>query len=173
MITVLIADDHQVLIDGLKTMLDKENDIMVIGQASDGEEVFDRLKEQQPDVILLDINMPKMDGIDACKRITKEYPESKVLALTMYGEGSFITSMLKSGAKGYILKNSSKDQLIQAIKSVNAGENYYSQEVTKILISSLMPGKTISSNPLFPKITRREKEILKLIMEEYTTQEIA
>ena len=91
----------------------------------------------------------------------------------MYEEGSFISGMLKNGAKGYILKNSSKKELIQAIKAVYAGENYYSQEVTQNLISSMMPGKTVSSNPLFPKITRREKEILELIVDEHTTQEIA
>jgi len=173
MIRVLIADDHQVLIDGIKAMLNKETEINVIDYALDGEELFEKLEKEIPDVILLDINMPKIDGIDACKRITKEYPSAKVLALTMYGEGSFISSMLKNGAHGYLLKNSSKEELLQAIKTVHQGENYYSPEVTSNLISSLLPGKKVSSSTLLPKITRREKEILILIVDEYTTHEIA
>ncbi len=89
----------------------------------------------------------------------------------MYGEGSFISGMLKNGASGYVLKNSSKKELIEAIKTVFAGEKYYSQKVTQLLISSMMPGKTTNSDPLIPRITRREKEILSLIIDEFTTQE--
>jgi len=173
MIKVLVADDHKVLIDGIKSILKGEHEINVVAEASNGQEVLDHLKKLEVDVILLDINMPVLDGLDTCKLVHKNYPEIKILALTMYGEGSFISGMLKNGASGYVLKDSNKQELIDAIKTVFSGEKYYSQKVTQILISSMMPGKTISSNPLLPKITRREKEILKLIVNEFTTHEIA
>ena len=173
MIKVLIADDHKVLIDGIKSILNSENEINVVADASNGQEVLDLLKEVEVDVILLDINMPILDGLDTCKLVHKKYPEIRILALTMYGEGSFISGMLKNGASGYMLKNSNKHEMIDAIRTVYSGENYYSKEVTQNLISRMMPGKTVSTNPLLPRITRREKEILKLIVDEHTTQEIS
>ena len=170
---ILIADDHKIFNDGLASLLGDQENIEVFGQALNGLEIFEKIREDQPDVILLDINMPEMDGIEACKKLNRDYPEIKVLALTMYGAGSFITGMLKSGAKGYLMKNSSKEELLEAIATVNRGETFFNKEITSNLISSMIPGTPEPGRGLIPKITRREKEILNLIVDEFTTSEIA
>ena len=176
MINVFIADDHRVLIDGIKSLLDDQSDIQVVGEALDGEATIMELNQIDVDVLLLDINLPKKDGIEVCKILSKQYPDLKVLALTMFNEASFIQGMLKSGAKGYLLKNSGREEVIKAIRRVYSGENYFSQEVSNTLIQSIMPGtekKSTASSTMIPKLTRREKEILQLIMDEFTNAEIA
>jgi len=174
MIKVLIADDHKVLIDGIKSMLLQEETIQIVGEAANGEEVLKQMKSLEVDVILLDINMPKKDGIDTCKSVKQQHPKVKVIALTMYNEGSFIQAMLKNGASGYLLKNSGKDEIIKAIQTVYQDDTYFSEDVSKILMTSMIPGtKKVKSTDFLPKLTRREKEILLLIIEELTTQEIA
>ena len=112
MIRVLIADDHQVLLDGLNTLLDSVEDLAVVGTVQNGQEVIDFVSENEVDVILLDINMPVLNGIETCKILSKEYPSVKVLALSMYEKASFIQQMLKNGALGYILKNTGQDELV-------------------------------------------------------------
>ena len=175
MIKVFIADDHRVLIDGIKSLLCDLDDIEVVGEALDGDATLTQLKQIEVDVLLLDINLPKKDGIEVCKILTKENPEIKVLALTMFNEASFIQGMLKSGAKGYLLKNSGRKEVVKAIRRVSEGESYFSEEVSNTLIQSIMPGgdKKTGTSLLIPKLTRREKEILQLIIEEYTNAEIA
>jgi DNA-binding NarL/FixJ family response regulator len=125
------------------------------------------------DVILLDINLPDIDGVDLCKKIGALYPDINIIALTMYNEGSFISGMLKNGAKGYVLKNSDKGLLKEAIKTVHAGGSFFGEEVTKTLMQSMMPETQTSKSGNIPKLTRREKEVLKLIVQEHTTPEMA
>lgn len=173
MIKVFIADDHQVLIDGIKVILNEEQDINIVGEALDGETALIKMKKLDFDVALLDINLPKKDGIETCKALLKIKPEVKVIGLTMFNEGSFIKNMLKSGARGYILKHEGKEEMIKAIKSVYKGEEYLSQEVSKTLIQSMIAGKGRPNSNFIPKLTRREREILALILEEHTTAEIA
>ena len=173
MIKVLIADDHRVLIDGIRSILSDQPDIEVVAEALTGPAVLEQLTRHEVDVVLLDINLPGKDGIETCKIITGQYPGLQVLALTMFNEGSFIHGMLKSGAKGYLLKNSGRDEVIAAIRAVHSGEKYFSREVSNTLIESMMPGNERKSSGFIPKLTRREKEILKLILEEHTTAEIA
>jgi len=172
MIRVLIADDHQVLLDGLNTLLDSVQDLAVVGTAQNGQEVIDFVKENEVDVILLDINMPVLNGIETCKILTKEYPAVKVLALSMYEKASFIQQMLKKGALGYILKNTGQDELVEAIRSVYNDKQYLSKVVSDTLMQSLM-GKSAASRQYIPEMTRREKEVLTLIAKELTTQEIS
>lgn len=170
MINVLIVDDHQVVIDGIKSMLDSAAGINVVGQATNGPKALEFLKANSVDVALIDINLPGMDGIELCKLIVKNHPEIKVLALTTFNEVSFITNIMKIGASGYLLKNTTKEELIDAITNVYKGDQYLAKEVKDKLISSSF-GKKDSS--FIPKLTRREKEVLKLITEEFTTKEIA
>ncbi|HPE56601.1 MAG TPA: response regulator transcription factor [Bacteroidales bacterium] len=170
MIHILIVDDHQVVLDGLKSMLDKSGDITVAGQALSGPDALEFLKSNPVDVALIDINLPGMDGIELCKKIIADHPDIKVLALTTFNEVSFIKNMMKSGASGYLLKNTGADELITAIKTVSTGEQYLSPEVQQKLVSSSIGQDTPS---FIPKLTRREKEVLKLITEELTTREIA
>lgn len=175
MIKLLIADDHNMFVDGIESILNDEEDIQVTGKCFDGGSVFAELLKYEIDVILLDINLPGMSGIEVCKKLTKDYPNVKVLALSMYNDESFVTEILKHGALGYILKNTGKIELVKAIKTVYRGHSYFSDEVTETIMKSLLTPKVSSkkSTALLPKISRREKEVLELIIREHTTQEIA
>ncbi len=169
MITVLIVDDHTLFIDGLKSMFESAADISVIGEAYDGKSACELAARLKPDVILLDIGLPDMDGTEVCKQVKAELPDTKIIALSMHEEHTFITRMLENGASGYLLKNAKKDQMIEAIREVHTGGTYYSREITDILLSGMKAG-----NPTeMPIISRREREVLKLIVYEYTTSEIA
>ncbi|MEM1219021.1 MAG: response regulator transcription factor [Bacteroidota bacterium] len=172
-IRILIADDHQLVIDGLRLMLSTEEDFSCTHQANNGQEVLDILAKDSVDVLLMDINMPVMNGVDACKKIQKSYPEVKILALSMLKEASLIKMMLKYGAKGYLLKNAGKDEVIEAIRMVAKGKSYYSEEISEIILQSLSGSRAKKSASPFPQLSRREKQVLGLIVEEFTTGEIA
>lgn len=177
MIKVLIVDDHQILRDGIKALIGSKKNISVIGECEDGSEVEDFVSKNMPDVILMDIKMTGMNGIDTTKELIQKYPEIKILALSMHNEEQYIVSMLKAGASGYVLKNTNEKELITAIEKVNMGEIFYSLEVANVMMSKYM-NKTVkkySSNfkITVDDLTRREKEIIKLISNENTNQEIA
>ncbi|GAB4325003.1 MAG: response regulator transcription factor [Bacteroidales bacterium] len=170
MIKVLLVDDHQVVLTGLQSMLVKESEIEVAGQASNGTDALEIVNSKDVDVALIDINLAGMDGIELAKTILTAKPEIKILMLTTFNEASFITRAMKSGAKGYLLKNAGIDELVRAIKTVSRNQRYLSGEVQEKLISSTFGSE---EQGFIPKLTRREKEVLKLITEEYTTVEIA
>lgn len=177
MIKVLIVDDHQILRDGIKALIGSKKNISVIGECEDGSEVEDFVSKNMPDVILMDIKMTGMNGIDTTKELIQKYPEIKILALSMHNEEQYIVSMLKAGASGYVLKNTNEKELITAIEKVHMGEIFYSLEVANVMMSKYM-NKTVkkySSNfkITVDDLTRREKEIIKLISNENTNQEIA
>jgi len=169
-ISVFIVDDHQVVLDGLARMLENAEEIKLAGQAMNGPDALSFLLKNKVDVAIIDINLPGMDGIELCKNIFKYHSGMRVLALTTYNEVSFITRIMKCGASGYLLKNTSGDELIEAIKAAHKGEQYLSKEVQTTLISASFGKK---EGAFIPKLTRREKEVLKLIMDELTTKEIA
>lgn len=171
MIKLLIADDHQVLIQGLVELLSGFDHIDVTHTANNGQQVMHILKENEIDVILLDINMPIMNGLDTCKKVKEKYPDIKVLALTTLDKGSFIQQMLKNGASGYLLKNTCQDELLTAIETVYKGETFINDQTNKILLNSLMNKNSNAS--FIPTLTRREKEVLDLIAKEMTTKEVS
>lgn len=175
MISVMIADDHNMFVEGIESLLEGADNIQVVSKCYSGPEVFEKIVETTPDVILLDINLPGMNGIEVCQKINKEYPGVKVLALSMHNEESFVTEILKNGAQGYILKNTGKKELLSAIEAVYNGQSYFSEDVTETIMKSLVNPKSGSkgSTILAPKISRRERDVLDLIVKEYTTQEIA
>ncbi|HRG31865.1 MAG: response regulator transcription factor [Saprospiraceae bacterium] len=175
MIRVAIADDHAMFVDGIESILQSETNIQLVDKCFDGNAVFQMLTGDRIDVLLLDINLPVMSGIEVTSKIQKEFPKVKVLALSMYNEKSFVTEILKNGALGYILKNTGRAELLKAIETVALGETYFSSEVTETIMSGLLKNNPIkkSSRLLIPKISRREKEVLALIVKEYTTQDIA
>lgn len=175
MIKILIADDHKMFVDGLVSILKGEEDIQVAATCFEGPEIFHILKKQEVDVILLDINLPGMNGIEVTKQMGQEYPSTKILALSMHNEESFVTEILKHGALGYILKNTDRNELISAIRTVYNGQTYFSKDVTQTIMKSLVKKdkQKQSFNVIIPKISRREKEVLQLIVKEFTTQEIA
>ena len=166
MINVIIADDHAIIRDGLKAMLAGAAGIEIVGCAGNGKQAIDMLEGSGADVILMDISMPLMNGIEATKIITEKYPAVKVIALTIHEQIDQVRYMLNAGVHGYVLKDAAKEELIQAILAVSKGKKYYSEKIMEKL-SSL---NTSGNKPL---LTEREKEILKLIAEEYTNQQIA
>ncbi|HMQ07884.1 MAG TPA: response regulator transcription factor [Saprospiraceae bacterium] len=175
MIKVAIADDHAMFVDGIDSILKDESNISVAGKCFDGASVLDFVKSQPVDILLLDINLPDINGIEVCKQLSQSNSDLKIIAISMFNEESVVTEMLNNGAKGYILKNTGRDELIKAIETVHNGQTYFSKDVTQTIMNSLLKQrkKTDKSNKFLPKISRREKEILKLIIEEYTTPEIA
>lgn len=175
MINILIADDHTMFVDGMESILKDEPDFFVIGRSYDGPSVIQFIQNHSVDVVLLDVNLPGMNGIEVCKEITNHHPNIKVLAISMFNEESFVSEILNNGAKGYILKNTGREELLKAIRTVAKGESYFSNEVTETIMKGLMNQRKASTknNVFFPKLSRREKEVLKLIAQEFTTQEIA
>lgn len=171
-IKVLLADDHQIMLDGLKAILLNDESLEVVGVAGNGLEVLEFLKKEPVDVLLLDLQMPVMDGLETTMHVKKSYPEVKVIMLTTNDEGSIITSLFKVGATGYLLKNASKEYLIQGIKDAYEGKKVLSAHLTEKMIDSLSDSPKVKKGEI-PKITKREIEVVKLIAQEYTTQEIA
>jgi len=172
MINVFIIDDHKMVIEGLELLLKDTETIKVVGTATSGEEGIQKLPKVNPDVLLLDINMPGINGIDTCKVLLKELPNLKVIAISMHKESSLIKMMLSNGAKGYVLKNAGQEEVVKAIKTVYNGKMYLDATVNEIVVNSVANKSTKKESP-FPSISRREKEVLQLILDEYTTQEIA
>lgn len=171
MIRTLLVDDHEIVRNGLQILLENQDNIKVVGEASNGVEAIDQLRQKKIDIIIMDINMPKMDGLEATKLITKDYPETKVIALSMYKEISILEKMIQNGAKGYLLKSCSQDELLKAINNVYNNEEYISDYLKPAYNSQLTSNKEKASNT--PRISKREKEILQLISEENTTAQIA
>jgi len=173
MIKVFIVDDHKMVIEGLQLLLQNEEDISVMGSALSGKEAIERIGLNQPDVVLLDINMPEMNGIETCKELLSLYPDLKIVAISMHKESSLIKLMLSGGAKGYVLKNAGQDEVIEAIKTVNKGKMYLDDTVNEIVVNSVANSNAQKQSSPFPTLSRREKEILQLILKEHTTQEIS
>lgn len=170
MIEILIADDHRLFVEGLKLLLQSELDVNCIGEVGNGLEVLRFLEKNVADVVLLDIDMPVMNGIEACIEIKKNFPKVKVMALTMYNQPSFIRQIMKNGASGYLLKNTSKEELLEAIHAVVRGEMFLSRKASESLVNELTQAQPAV---FIPEISNREKEVLKLIVEGCTTPEIA
>lgn len=170
MITVAITDDHLMVLEGLKLLLNSSEDICVIETFSTITEMKLGLENKQPDVLLLDINLPDGNGVVACKEVIKKYPTIKIIGLTNYEETGFIKQMIQNGAKGYLLKNTGKEELITAIKSVIKDELYLPETLKQQLFEASL-GQTRKT--FIPKISKRELEVLQLIAEEFTTEEIA
>ncbi|MEL6538694.1 MAG: response regulator transcription factor [Bacteroidota bacterium] len=166
---LLIADDHPIVIDGLRKALNQDPDWEIAGEAKNGKEVLQALSEEKIDLILLDVSMPDMNGIEACQRIKAEYPHVKVLAFTLHQEKTFISRMLAAGVDGYLLKTTPHNQLVEGIRNTLKGHKVYSPEVTQVVMESFNKAQ---ANPT-AEVTPREMEVLKLLAEEYTTSEIA
>ena len=170
-ISILIADDHQMFIDGLKALLKREKNLQIIGEVSSGGQAIEFIGKNQPDLLITDISMPGMSGVELTRWVKQNYPEIKVLVLTMYNDREIVNEILMSEAEGYILKNTGKQELISAINRINDNSTYYSTEVLNIMMTRLKKQKTIEKNTAL--LTPREIEIVKLIMEELSSEEIA
>lgn len=175
-INVFVVDDHQIFLDGIVSLLSDEPDIRISGTAHNGKQALERIRSNATDVVLMDINMPVMDGIEATKQLRQSNPSIRILMLTMYNEPRFIKECLEIGAKGYVLKNISKDDLVKAIHTVYQDKPYLDNEAQEKLISSISSKEeedTRDYDELAAQITQRELEILQLIALGLTSQDIA
>ncbi len=161
---IFIVDDHYMVIEGIRSLLQHEKDIEWLGHATNAASCLGFLKQQQPDVILMDVNLPDMSGIDLCKQVKQLYPAVLVLGLSTFNQQAIIRKMMDNGAAGYVLKNASKEELLEAITFVLKGNSYFSSEAVLSL------RKSDTEQPL---ITRREKEVLQFIAEGLTNAEIS
>ncbi|MFH1001390.1 MAG: response regulator transcription factor [Bacteroidota bacterium] len=167
-ISVVIADDHVIFRKGLVTILNEIPTLKVVGETSNGNELLDLLKTKSVDIVLMDIKMPLMDGIEATRKVRSKYPKTQVIALTMHEEIGYFNKMIDAGAKGFLLKNTNKDQLQQAIHTVFEGDNFFADEFV-ISVNKPTPSKSINEINL----SRREKEVLEYICKGLSNSEIA
>ena len=169
MIRILLADDHQMFIDGIKSIIEGEIGIEVVGEANNGVQVIKAVENQKPDVILMDIRMPAMDGVAATRYLTKHFPEIPVLALSMFDQEEDVIEMLEAGAFGYVIKNTGKQELITAINALMSKQHYYSKSLSGKIAEWLK-----SMRPHEPhRLTKREREIVILVAEGKSSQQIA
>lgn len=172
--TAIIAEDHTILRDGLRALLNQSDAFEVIGEATNGIEAIRCAAECPPDIVILDLSMPKMNGISAIREIKKQSPKTKILVLTIHQDEEYILTAFQAGADGYCLKDARFDEVLNAMKTILSGKPYMSGEVSaKVLTGYLEEKKTIKSTSTWETITPREKEILKLIAEGYKSADIA
>jgi len=173
-IKIMIADDHTIVRQGMKKLLETYPELQVVGESQDGDETVELVKKLLPDIVIMDISMPGLNGLDATRQIKKRAPEVKILILTMHAEKEYIFKILQSGASGYLLKGSAIDELVTAIHAVDRGESYLSPPVSKSIIEDYVGGGAKSRSPMKSQpLTTREREVLQLIAEGHTSKSIA
>lgn len=175
-IRVLLADDHTLIRSGIATLLQSSKDIQVVGEAEDGEEAIRKTGELQPDVVVIDLSMPKLSGIEATKILKRKYPDTQVLVLTMHENEAYVFQILKSGASGYVLKSAGKEELSTAIRAVAKGEKFFSPRISQLMAEGYVrrvDQKVGGSQQPDVPLTRREREILALVVRGLTNQQIA
>ncbi|MCX5807863.1 MAG: response regulator transcription factor [Proteobacteria bacterium] len=170
---ILLADDHKIIRDGLRALLEKQPDMEVVGEAQDGLTTIKLAKKLLPNIVIMDIGMPDMNGIDATRQIFSETQGIKVIALSMHSDRRFVLQMLKAGASGYLLKDSAFEELALAIKTVMAGQPYLSPKITDVVIKEYIVSLPKNEESVFTKITVREREVLQLLAEGKATKQIA
>ncbi len=173
-VRIVLADDHTILREGLRALLSADPDFEIIGEANDGREAVRCVEQQQPDLLLMDLSMPRMSGMDAISEIKKRYPKTKIIALTVHNTEEYLLSTLQAGVDGYVLKDATHNELVIAIQNVMAGKPYLSPGISENIIKGYLEGKEDSlPASSWQKLSQREREVLKLIAEGYKNKEIA
>ena len=175
-IKILFADDHAIVKDGLRLLFKSEPQFIIVGEASDGVEALDLIAKHKPDVAVLDISMPRLNGIEATKIIKNKYPDTRVLILTIHENEEYIQQMILAGADGYVVKNAEKKEIFEGVRSVAMKETFFSPTVSKVLLEGLIKrtrNKELIENDNYNKLTKREMEVFQLIAEGLTSKEIS
>jgi two-component system, NarL family, response regulator NreC len=173
-IRILLVDDHKILRDGICSLLKEYPDMEVVGEAADGKNALNLVKELSPDIVIMDISMPDLNGIEATRKILADYPHIKVMALTMHYDKHFVSEIFKAGASGYLLKDCAFDEMAHAIRMIIDNKTYVNSQIASLVVESLMGDSPRSHNKhVFSLLTEREKEVLQLIAEGKSTKQIA
>jgi two-component system response regulator NreC len=172
-IKILLADDHQLVRQGLRALLEKEGGFEVVGEAENGRDAVSKAIETKPDIVLLDVAMPDLNGLEAAKQIKSKLPEVKVIALSAHESSNYVLGMIKSGASGYILKDVAFKEVSDAIRMVLAGDFYLSQKVAGAVVDGFLKRGAAAGKQALTGLTEREREVLQLLAEGFSTKEIA
>jgi len=172
-IKVLLVDDHTLIREGLRSLLEKQPDVQVVGEAEDGRRAHELVAELSPDIVIMDVTMPRLGGIEATRQITGEFPSVKVIALSIHSKRRFVADMLSAGAAGYILKECLFDELVQAIQAVAAGGRYLSPRITDVVVDDYVKRLSGGVDSPLASLTGREREVLQLVAEGKSTKQIA
>jgi len=172
-IKILLADDHKIIRDGLRSLIEKCPEMEVVGEADNGRMTIQLARELEPDVVIMDISMPDLNGIDATHQIIADVPGIKVIALSMHSDKRFVVGMFKAGAAGYLLKDCAFDELEQAVKTVLADHTYLSPKIATVVIKDYVPQVLTEDTSAFSVLSAREREVLQLLAEGKTTKDIA
>lgn len=174
-IRILLADDHAILREGIRALLEDQADLQVVGEAADGRRAVELACALKPDVVVMDIGMPLLNGIEATRQIKRDCPTVAILVLTMHDNEEYISQLLEAGAGGYVLKRAASGELVTAIRAVAAGQNYLSPSITHLIVEGYVSGKTAAKASLdaFDRLTAREREVLQLVAEGHTNSQIA
>ncbi len=171
-IRVLVADDHTIVRDGLVALLNGSGDCQVVGQAADGMSTVDLALKTQPDVVVVDISMPKLNGIEVVRRLTKELENTRILVLTMHAEEEYVMHVVRAGAAGFLLKDSASAEMLAAVRALASGRGYFGTHASKVLAQQVQKPHAQLEDP-YRDLTSREREVFHLIVEGMTTKEIA
>ncbi|MEO9473920.1 MAG: response regulator transcription factor [Cyclobacteriaceae bacterium] len=170
-IRLLLVDDHELFLEGIISLIEDEDFLQILGTAVNGKQALEAIKKEQPDVLITDLSMPVMGGIELVQAVKAEFPDIKILVLTMHNDRPTISEIMMAEAEGYVLKNTDRDELVKAIRKVSDGGTFYCNEVTNVLLERLMEQKRKEEIKI--SLTEREQEVLKLIAEEKSSEEIA
>ncbi len=172
-IKVLLVDDHTIVRQGIRALLESVPDIQIIGEAEDGKAAVEMAEKLRPNIMLVDISLPMLNGLEVTRRVRKKVPECKVLVLTMHENEMYVSQILRTGASGYLVKKTAVSELIMAIRSVHQGKAYFSPSISKIVLNDYLRKESKGDGPSTELLSNREREILQLLAEGYSNKEIA
>ncbi|MCJ7692994.1 MAG: response regulator transcription factor [Sedimentisphaerales bacterium] len=170
---ILLADDHKITREGLRSLIEKQSDMEVVAEAEDGHTAVHLVRKVSPDVVIMDVSMPDLNGIEATQKIVSECPNVKVIALSMHSDTLFVTKMLKSGASGYLLKDCAFEELTRAIRTVVAGKTYLSPAISDVVVDGYLHRLSETDSASSDVLTHREREVLQMLAEGNSTKQVA